>query len=198
MKNYQKSTLPTTSEILNYWKERIWDLEGFFIDLGEPTCWVCGEDWNCRYDIKNSNASYEKAWEKAPLQRCHIIPRSLGGSNEPSNLFLMCKECHDLAPNTSHPEIFFQWARQQSVWERNGYQIKQALTSFDVSENDEIIYSLINLLKTQEFQDFLHLHAGLHRPQSGYSGLGKSLTFSTVLGLLVYYYKNLYNPSANL
>lgn len=189
--------MPSKSEVFEYWKERIFDL-GFFIDWGEPSCWACGEFWNGRYHITNPKASYEKilnCWEKVPLQRCHIIPRSLGGSNEPSNLFLMCKECHDLAPNTSIPEIFFQWARRQSFFERRSYQIQQCMKDFNITE--ELYFKLDEISQTKKFKDFFSNHAGLHWPQSGYSGLGRKLTVSTWCGLLSYYYNNFYldNPS---
>lgn len=182
----------TKGEIFEYWKERLLDL-GFFIDSGEPTCWACGEFWNGRYDIRNSNASYEKvlrAWERAPLQRCHIIPKSLGGSDEPLNLFLMCRECHDLAPNTSIPEIFFQWARKQNCRERQFFRLKQCMKAFDIPT--ELYSVLSDISKTKEFDDFLNQHARLHGPQSGYSGLGRRLTTSTLYGLLFHYYKNHY------
>ncbi|WP_088893941.1 HNH endonuclease signature motif containing protein [Leptolyngbya ohadii] len=195
MGKYQDPTMPTKGEIFEYWKERLFDL-GFFIDWGEPTCWACGEFWNGRYDITNPNASHEKilkAWEKAPLQRCHIVPRSLGGSNESSNLFLMCKECHDLAPNTSIPEIFFQWACKQSFAERQFFQMQQSMKAFDIS--DELHPLLNDISQTKEFGDFLRSYASLHRSQSGYSGLGKRLTASTFYGLLCYYYKNHYPPT---
>lgn len=190
MPKYEDPTMPKKSEVFKYWKERIFDL-GFLIDWGEPSCWACGEFWNGRYDITSSKASYEqilKVWEKVPLQRCHIIPRSLGGSNKPSNLFLMCKECHDLAPNTSIPETFFQWAGKQSFLERRIYQIQQCMKAVDIPEES---YSKIEeVLQTQEFKDFLSKHAGLHRPQSGYSGLGRRLTISTFCELLFHYYNN--------
>jgi HNH endonuclease len=197
MPKYEDPTMPTKSEIFEYWKERIFDLD-FFIDWGEPSCWACGEFWNGRYDITNPKASYEKileVWEKAPLQRCHIIPRSLGGSNETSNLFLMCKECHDLAPNTSIPEIFFQWARKQNFSERHVYQMQQCMKAFGISEELHIKFNEIS--QTKEFKDFLIKHAGLHRPQSGYSGSGKRLTASTWYGLLLHYYNNFYLESSS-
>lgn len=199
MPKYEDRTMPKKSEVFEYWKERIFDL-GFFIDWGEPSCWACGEFWNGRYDITNSSASYKrilKVWEKVPLQRCHIIPRSLGGSNKPSNLFLMCKECHDLAPNTSIPEIFFQWVRKQNFAERYVYQMQQCMKAFDIPK--ELNFKLEEISQTEEFKDFLNKHAGLHRPQLGYSGLGRRLTTSTLYGLLFHYYNNLYlrNLSTN-
>lgn len=58
-------------------------------------CWRCG---------------YEK-----DLERCHIIPDSLGGKDEPSNLVLLCKRCHAEGPNVTDPEIMWDWIRAYGV-----------------------------------------------------------------------------------
>ena len=101
-------SLPSKADIFEHWKEWL-DQNGF--DWGEPNCWACKRWWGTTYDIKKSNAPWGKIraiWNKVPLQRCHIIPRSLGGTDDPSNLFLMCRDCHDRAPNTPSREIFFK------------------------------------------------------------------------------------------
>lgn len=188
-------TMPSKGQVFEYWKERIFE-KGFFIDWGEPSCWACGESWNGRYDIKNPNASHEKilnAWEKAPLQRCHIVPASLGGTDDESNLFLMCKQCHDLAPNTSFPEIFFQWARNQSNIKRFNQEMQECLEIFNISK--ELCSELIDISKTEKYKAWSDIHGGIHRPQSGYSGTGKKLTVSTFMGLLLYYYNNEYRQT---
>jgi hypothetical protein len=103
--------LPSKSEIFEHWKERLLEF-GFFVDWGEPGCWGCGFHYSDKYDIGRSNASWHeilRRWDSIPLQRCHIVPRSLGGTNDVANLFLMCRECHDQMPNTVVPEIFFEW-----------------------------------------------------------------------------------------
>jgi len=113
--------LPPKSQIFEYWKERLGKL-GFFVDWGEPGCWACGFHYGDKYDIRKSNESWTKTlarWNKIPLQRCHIIPRSLGGVDRVSNLFLMCRECHDLAPNTASRKTFLNWARSQQFWHRS-------------------------------------------------------------------------------
>src|SRR5580704_12367838 len=74
--------LPSKGEIFEYWKDRIFD-HGLFMDWGEPSCWACGFHYEAKYDIKNPNAGWAeivRCWDRMPLQRCHIIPRSLGGS----------------------------------------------------------------------------------------------------------------------
>lgn len=79
-------------EIVDYWFSRV-DECGLSIDATEAheRCWRCG---------------YERS-----LERCHIVPSSLGGSNEPSNLVLLCKRCYLENPNVADPEIMWNWIR---------------------------------------------------------------------------------------
>lgn len=59
--------------------------------------------------IKKSNATRQELmqiWNNVPLQRCHIVAKQFGGSDGASNLFLMCVDCHDKAPNTKSVEAF--------------------------------------------------------------------------------------------
>ena len=76
--------LPPKSKIFDHWKDRLGEL-GFLIDWGEPSCWACGFHYDGEYDIRRSDASCDEilsCWEKAPLQRCHIVPRQLEGTND--------------------------------------------------------------------------------------------------------------------
>ena len=94
-----RGDLPSKAEIFEYWKGRLRGL-GCRINWDEPGCWACGFRYGTRYDIKWSDARWDRVlrcWNNIPLQRCHVVPRSLGGTNDVSNLFLMCRECHDLA-----------------------------------------------------------------------------------------------------
>lgn len=61
----------TIEEIVDYWS-RYQDESGLTVDWSEANylCWRCGQKRN--------------------LQRCHIIPRSLNGLEDPSNLVLLC------------------------------------------------------------------------------------------------------------
>ena len=51
-----------------------------------------------------------------------------------SNLFLMCRECHDLAPNTTIRDIFFSWVRSQSFRKRELDKVQEALHVFGIGE----------------------------------------------------------------
>lgn len=76
------------SEIISYWAKHA-DECGLNVDWAEAEnhCWRCGYERN--------------------LERCHIIPDSLGGKDEPSNLVLLCKRCHAEDPNVADPEIMW-------------------------------------------------------------------------------------------
>jgi 5-methylcytosine-specific restriction endonuclease McrA len=179
--------LPSKAQIFDHWKDRFRDL-GIFIDWGEPSCWACGFHYGTKYDIKSSNAGWNEifdGWDRVPLQRCHIVPRSLGGTDEPSNLFLMCRECHDSAPNTALPEIFFEWARTQSYSRRESAKIEEALRSFGVRSEQH--NKLLQLIESSKFRDWIDGKLGLHRPQSNYASLSCRLTPATMVGLAVHY-----------
>lgn len=84
----------TKEQIVKYWFEVV-DIEesGLSVDAVEAheRCWRCG----C----------------KAKLERCHIIPHSLGGKDSQDNLVLLCHRCHIENPNVSDPQIMWDWIR---------------------------------------------------------------------------------------
>ena len=92
---FKRKPPPSKKAIIDYWIENCEPLDpeekhghrgrgeecGMGADMSEwhERCWCCGrlED----------------------LERCHIIPHALGGSNHPSNFVLLCNYCHQQAPN---------------------------------------------------------------------------------------------------
>jgi hypothetical protein len=180
-------SLPPKRLIFDYWKDRLGELR-LLIDWGEPSCWACGFHYGSKYDVKRSDASWEeilRCWDRIPLQRCHVIPKSLGGSDKVENLFLMCRECHDTAPNTAIPVIFFDWAKAQSWERRETYKINQALEAYNLTEfeHDEVV----TVLKSSSFDAWCSGKVGIHRPQSNYAPVSSRLTPTTLIGLAAYY-----------
>ncbi len=182
--------LPSKGEIFEHWKGRLRGL-GCRINWGEPGCWACGFRYGTRYDIKWSGAGWDKVlrcWNKIPLQRCHIVPPTLGGTNDVSNLFLMCRECHDLAPNTSFPEIFFEWARAQSSDARESAKLMAAINAFSVG--GVALQEFGEVITSEGFRSWASGRFGLHRPQSNYAPISARLTPATYVGLAAYYWRN--------
>jgi len=88
------------------WIKRCWDYHSKLIsDLHVAVDWYAWEqDWcNC--------------WacgDQKPLQKCHLTPKALGGTDDPSNTVPLCGRCHDLAPDVLDPQIMLDWIAEQS------------------------------------------------------------------------------------
>lgn len=92
-RNTIKTKIP---EIVNYWAGHA-DESDLSVDFSEAheRCWRCG----C----------------KRRLQRCHIVPDSLGGEDKPSNFVLLCARCHLDNPNVADPDIMWDWLKAYKV-----------------------------------------------------------------------------------
>lgn len=170
-----KKRIKTTHfEIFNYWKdyginekgeiEKFGDtnlikLNPIVNDWGEPECWCCGKhhlDYlHQEQKSRTKPMTLKQIWNhksiKSLLQKCHIVPRSLGGNDEASNLFLLCDRCHRLYPNTISSKHFFFWHK---VMIDNFIKYRdQFLTEFlKISLNDMAVFNndMIRASKGQE------------------------------------------------
>ena len=88
--------MATVEQIVKYWSFEQ-DECGLGVDWseGHQRCWRCGYERN--------------------LQKCHIVPKALGGSDGPDNLVLLCLQCHREAPNSSNPEYMWIWLRANNA-----------------------------------------------------------------------------------
>ena len=124
--------MPSHKKIFHYWKDMCITKDGrvvhekeknnddkyILIDYYEPCCWCCGKPVNFKkeYDkyeaILQSNDP-DRVWDlsrvKSSLNRCHIIPHALGGSDDIDNLFLLCEDCHKESPDTIFCKYFFKY-----------------------------------------------------------------------------------------
>ena len=90
-------------DIINYW--------------AESEDYANGDDSGMGIDHSDIGENGGRCWRCATtknIQRCHIVGKSQGGSDEPSNLILLCKDCHDDAPMTKNAtaESFFNWIKK--------------------------------------------------------------------------------------
>ncbi len=110
--------MPSKARVLDFWRE--W-LEENEVNLLEPQCWGCyrplGKSSSFKRLAKIDNPTWKEiqlAWNDCEkLDHCHIVAQSLGGTDEPENIFLMCKRCHDKAPDTTSKEMFLRWVSSQ-------------------------------------------------------------------------------------
>jgi hypothetical protein len=144
-------------EIVNYWTARE-DECGLAVDWAEAhdRCWRCGY--------------------KSRLQQCHIVPKSLGGQNDPSNLVLLCGRCHREAPNVADSRFMWIWMRATCVpfydlyWTTRGVQEfermfgRKPFSSFDfdaVSEKEAL-----ELLREEMKKAIIHFGEGRVNPSA--------------------------------
>lgn len=99
-----REALPSHVAIAEHWLEHQAPNSGMVPDINRPACMACG--W---FPRKNVSRSIHKAWSQAGLERCHIIPHALGGSADPANLVLMCRECHVDSPDVADREFMLEW-----------------------------------------------------------------------------------------
>ena len=122
-------------KIFDYWKDKAITNNGDIVDVndekyfsssievvydwGEPECFACRKLVAPVLDDKDyeqwleDEEGLKKIWNhretRRNLERAHIIPHSLGGNENPDNMFLLCKECHEESPDTNNPKNFFRY-----------------------------------------------------------------------------------------
>lgn len=129
------------SEILDYWstyatKQRI----NVSWKDAQTHCWRCA----C----------------KRNLQRCHIVPASLGGKDEPSNYVLLCQACHAEGPNVTDPDVMWDWISAYDApfdgafWVLRGLEEYQHIYhhSFEQDVNDMLTCANVPELTIEEIK----------------------------------------------
>src|ERR1700750_1766889 len=103
-----------------------------FIDVGEPHCFACGEP------ARWPEGNLWSLWNRSGLERCHLVPRALGGPDCPENLVLLCNECHHDAPDVGDPSCMLNWmGRRESRFVRFEPLIKEAIEEAGLIEELE-------------------------------------------------------------
>lgn len=127
----------TMDEIADYWAPRVDDDElNFFWSEAHERCWRCGT--------------------KKSLQRCHIVAHSLHGADDPSNLVILCSECHAESPDVDDPEIMWDWLRAYRAVSPVTFWVEQGFREY------EFMYKR----SVQEELDFLQKHGVELHPEN--------------------------------
>lgn len=135
-----KEIKTTKEQIVAYWKKHVQEDE-MSVDFSEAgeRCWRCG----C----------------KRGLQRCHIVPRSLGGEDVPSNFVLLCSRCHLDNPNVADPEIMWDWLHAYKVplydtfWGIQG--IKEYEKIYGITFREELKNRGLNDENSEELEEII-------------------------------------------
>ncbi len=73
-------------------------------DVAAPCCFAC--DWHSERWAK---ATPKASWERATLERAHIVPSSLGGTDDAPNVILLCAPCHRDSPDWHDRSEMARW-----------------------------------------------------------------------------------------
>ena len=168
-------------DIFDFWKDKAIDkygnieIEGkcdyentiaVINDWGEPECWACGrmvsaED-DQRYLDYLEKGNFKNIWNlpkvKSGLNRCHIIPHMLGGSDNPNNLFLMCERCHKESPDIQSKKMFLRWVYHRRKRGTHGTEI--LLYVLNILKEDYGINAPLGEFDFDDAWKYIGLHGG--------------------------------------
>ena len=144
--------LTTHRDIVDYWVGRQ-DECGLSVDWAEAEklCWRCAH--------------------KRHLQRCHIVPRALGGDEAPDNLVLLCGQCHAEAPNVADPEFMWTWLRAHAVPFYGTYWQERGVREYELIYGEKPFSGMENV--DDAFKSSRELFMEILRKTSTHWGQGK-------------------------
>jgi hypothetical protein len=90
----KKIVKTSKEEIVDYWRGKVEEIYlNFDWSDALEVCWNCGQE------------------RSKGIERCHIIADSLKGKDKPENFILLCRSCHNQAPNCNSKQIMWDWIK---------------------------------------------------------------------------------------
>jgi len=143
--------------------------------------WASVED-ECGLAVDWSEA-HERCWRcgyKSRLEKCNIVPASLGGGASADNLVLLCGRCHREAPNHHDPAYMWRWLRATCVplydtyWTIRGWEEfeimfgRKPLTHFLEGgiDGDTLVEDYIGLMNEEFARTVIHFGEGRLNPST--------------------------------
>jgi len=139
-------------DIVDYWASHQ-DECGLSVDWAEAEklCWRCAH--------------------KRLLQRCHIVPRALGGTEDPCNLVLLCAQCHSEAPNVNDAEFIWEWLRAHAVPFYGTYWQLRGIREYELMYGEKPFIGIEN--PEEALEKCREIGMGIMRKTSTHWGQGK-------------------------
>lgn len=139
----RKNVTTPIKDIVEYWEGKIDECD-LNVDWSEANerCWRCGY--------------------KRKLQRCHIIPDTLGGEDAPYNLVLLCDQCHKEAPNVQDSKFMWDWIKSYHAPFYDTFWNNRALDEYENIYNRKFIQELEerNIVTYHAYRAFMKLKIG--------------------------------------
>src|SRR4051794_3859090 len=124
--NNKRTSKNTIEEIVTYWASNAYK-DNLSIDFSEAheRCWRCGY--------------------KSKLEKCHIIPHSLGGLDVPENFVLLCRWCHSEGPNIANPDFFWDWLKAHKATLNDTYWTIRGIKEYEFIYKKPLIQEFLDL-----------------------------------------------------
>jgi hypothetical protein len=90
--------------------------------------------------VQGLEAIFETWQNHDYLQRCHIVPKSLGGCNCAANLVLLCRKCHKASPDTRDPVHFVTWVRNRNKFIYREIKATMEAAEYVAEKEDHILF----------------------------------------------------------
>lgn len=91
-----------------YWSQYLYEGDlGTDFDEADVRCWRCSR--------------------MVTLQKCHIIPKSLGGTDGPDNIVPLCSWCHDEMPNVGDASAVWAWIKRTRATFYDSFESQNAV-----------------------------------------------------------------------
>jgi len=108
-------------------------------------------------------------------QKCHIVPRSLGGSDSISNIIPLCRYCHDEQPDVACHEYTWEWIKQTRCSHYNELRARRIASFVDWALYD------CETFDDKVFRQKVMEQAGIHLMQLGSGPRIKDSTYAWCL-----------------
>lgn len=117
-------TKPTPKKIFEYWRN---------ICLEEPkkVLYCLFDDTRYENIIEGNEKTCFCCGIEGYIERAHIVPLSLGGTNSLDNLLLLCPKCHTESPDVIDARYMFEWLNQQPYYASRYLAIKMGMVYLD-------------------------------------------------------------------
>jgi len=128
---------------VSYWAARICESD-IGVDWSDAMdrCWRCGR-------------------QTKSLQRCHVVAKQFGGKLVPENVVLLCRDCHDEAPDVTDASEVWRWIKETRP---SYYGTLNAERAFAIVASRGVDVSKFN---KDRFLEIADAHVGVHLMQNG-------------------------------
>lgn len=130
-------------ECVDYWSARICET-----DIGVDWSDAIDRCWRCGCQTKS-------------LQKCHIVAKQFGGNMTHENIVLLCRDCHDEAPDVTDGREMWRWIKETRPM---FYGTLKAERAMEIAASRGVDLSKFNAKRFAEIADE---HVGVHLMQSG-------------------------------